>query len=82
MLESLKEMSFEQAVNALEAQYQSAINYAEKARQAMDTVISMLLSAESAISETPDGDRIGSLAMSAEDFQSDIKKQLERMKNP
>ena len=82
VLESLRNIEFDKAVSALEAQFKDSILYLEKAQTALNTVLSFLLTAESKVTDFPDGDRIGSLAMAVEDLECDLKKQIERMKNP
>ncbi len=84
MLESIFEEKFDAAVDGIQTTLERglpmAIDHAERAIELLIKVQAELCKAADYVKNTPEDDRLVSLSMSAEDLESQVKKQLERMK--
>ena len=77
--ESNFERQFDAATDALAVKMNESLSETRQALSALLAAESHLLTAASKVFGTPEDDRITSLAMSVEDLECDLRKQIHRM---
>lgn len=78
-IESAFERQFDAATEELSKQMAQSLAVAREALAALLNAESHLLTAAGKVGGTPEEDRITSLAMSVEDLECDLRKQIHRM---